>query len=115
MLLAAKVSCPQASTFRAAILNLPATAATAVFFSSYTLFSQRPKRHETPIVSAEQLPSHSIRRRLRLSKMRLQSPMAWSLAAGLSVAQAQYLVSELSFGYGNRYVWSGNTDDPTNR
>lgn len=34
--------------------------------------------------------------------MRLQSPSVWSLLAGLSAVQAQYLVNELSFGFGPR-------------
>ncbi len=36
--------------------------------------------------------------------MRLGAPLAWSLLAGLSSVEGQYLVSELSFGYGSRYV-----------
>ena len=44
--------------------------------------------------------------------MRLPSPLGRSLAVGLSVgfsvARANYLVSELSFGYGGRYVALGD-------
>jgi hypothetical protein len=36
--------------------------------------------------------------------MRLSQQSVWSLLAGLSSVQAQYLVSELSFGFGQRFV-----------
>ncbi|TPX14321.1 uncharacterized protein E0L32_005517 [Thyridium curvatum] len=44
--------------------------------------------------------------------MRLQSPSVWSLLAGLSAVQAQYLVNELSFGFGPRIAPEGTTHVP---